>query len=354
MNGEGHKLLASLLPDAFVVPRYDGRSIVNLPATVGRLLGVPEGWAGVGLEPDLLERLGDGLERVVLLLIDGLGWNRLQAQLERDGAGFQRVLERYGVLNKAITSVAPSTTSVATTVVLGDGAAPAETGMLGYSFALARSGVVANMLFWYPVGKNKAVHGELEAWGLKPETFLSTPSTAEVLAQAGIPMRVIMPKAYADSPLSRMRPRGAEIDGFINATDMWFKLGAWLAETTGKKAYAYAYYPDFDTLSHRDGCDALVWDDLWTDFGFQIERFFVGLNASQREKTLFLITADHGHVVTPPARAHAFFRTIRACSSTALCSPAASRATFTYTLEPTAKPSCWLTPKRTLPTNLWF
>ncbi len=267
------------------------------------MLGVTEGWAGPALEPPLLKKLGDEVERVALLLVDGLGWNRLQTQLEQDGAGFQKVLERYAVLNAPITSVAPSTTSVATTVLLCNGAAPAETGMLGYSFLLAQLGVVANLLFWYPTGKREPVHGELEAWGLQPETFLDTPSTAEVLSQANVPMRVIMPRAYSDSPLSRMRPRGAEVDGFVNATDLWHKLGTWLTETAGKKAYAYVYYPDFDTLSHRDGCDAPVWDSLWTDFGFQIERFFAGLSAAQRAKTLFLVTADHGHVVTPPQSA---------------------------------------------------
>ena len=296
-------LLSSLLPDAFVIPRYEGRSVANLPATVGHLLGVSEGWAGAALEPPLLKALNDDVERVVLLLVDGLGWNRLQTQLERGDAGFQNVLDRYAVLNTPLTSVAPSTTSVATTVLLCDGAAPAETGMLGYSFALASLGVVANMLFWYPVGNSKPVHGELEAWGLEPETFLGTLSTAEVLALADVPMRVIMPKAYSDSPLSRMRPRGAEIDGFINATDMWFKLGSWLEETAGKKGYVYAYYADFDTLSHRDGCDAPVWAALWQDFDFQLERFFAGLSARQRDKTLFLMTADHGHMVTPPEKA---------------------------------------------------
>lgn len=295
-----NKSLSSLLPDSFVAPQYDGRSIANLPATVGHLLGVTEGWVGAGLEASLLESLGNDIERVVLLLIDGLGWNRLQAQLERDDAGFEDVLGLYGVLNMPITSVAPSTTSVATTVILGDGAAPAETGMLGFSFVLAELGLIANMLFWYPAGKRNPLHGELEGWGLEPETFLRTPSAAEVLAQANVPMRVVMPKTYSDSPLSRMRPRGAEVDGFINATDMWFKLGSWLEETAGKKAYAYVYYPDFDTLSHRDGCDAPVWEELWTDFSFQVARFFAGLTASQRSKTLFLLTADHGHVVTPP------------------------------------------------------
>ena len=299
-----NRLLNALLPDPFVVPRYDGRSLANLPATVGGLLGVTEGWAGGGLEPPLLDRLGGGVERVVLLLVDGLGWNQLQAHLARDEAGeearFQNVLDRYGVLNTPLTTVAPSTTSVATTVVLGNGAAPAETGMLGFSFLLAELGVVANLLFWHPAGKGNPVQGELEAWGVKPETFLPTPSTAEVLAKADIPMRVVMPKAYSHSPLSRMRPRGAEIDGYIDATDMFFKLSGWLDETAGTKAYAYAYYADFDTLSHRDGWDAPVVAALWTNFGFQLERFLHSLSASQRRNTLFLLTADHGHVVTPP------------------------------------------------------
>ncbi len=297
--------LSSLLPKSFVLPRYEERSLANLPATVGRLLGVTEGWAGRGLERPLLDRLGGDIKRVVLLLVDGLGWTQLQAHLARDEAGaqeasFHRVLARYGVLNTPLTSVAPSTTSVATTVLLGNGAAPAETGMLGFSFLLAELGVVANMLFWHPVGKRKAVDGELEAWGVKPESFLPTPSAAEVLAGADVPMRVVMPKAYSHSPLSRMRPRGAEIDGYVDATDMFFKLGAWLDETAGGRAYAYAYYPDFDTLSHRDGWDAPVLAALWASFGWQLARFLDHLSVVQRRNTLFLLTADHGHVVTPP------------------------------------------------------
>ena len=291
--------LEKLLPSLFVPPRYGGASIANLPATVGNLLGVQEGWASPALAPDVLAAFGDDIERVVLLLVDGLGWNRLEEQLKREDAGFSELLERHGVAHLPITSVAPSTTAVATTTILGNGAAPAETGMVGYAFLLAQLGVVANMLFWYPAWKQDRVLGELETWGLEPETFLETPSVAEVLKSANIPTRVVMPGAYKDSPLSRMRPRAAEVEGYVNATDMWHKLGKWLDHTAGKKAYAYAYYPDFDTLSHRDGSDAPVWDVLWLEFVFHLRHFFSGLSAQQRKKTLFLITADHGHVVMP-------------------------------------------------------
>ena len=291
--------LEQLLPPPFVPPRYGEASIANLPATVGNLLGVQEGWASPALESNILNAFGDDLERVVLLLVDSLGWTRLEEQLKREDAGFSELLERHGVAHLPITSVAPSTTAVATTVILGNGATPAETGMVGYAFLLAQLGVVANMLFWYPAWKQGGALGELETWGLKPETFLETPSVAEVLKSANIATHVVMPEAYKDSPLSRMRPRAAEVEGYVNAADMWHKLGRWLEDTAGKKAYAYAYYPDFDTLSHRDGSDAPVWNALWFEFVFHLNRFVSGLSAQQRKKTLFLITADHGHVVMP-------------------------------------------------------
>lgn len=290
--------LSKLLPASFILPRYDGSSLANVPPSIGQLLGV-DSWGGPPLDADAHKSLGSDIERVVLLLLDGVGWYRLSEQLRTDEAGFMRVLERYGVLKVPLTSVSPATTCVATTTLLGDGATPSEHGMLGYTFNLPRFGLIANMLFWHPAWKQGAVQGELENWGLTPEAFLPTPSTAEVLARAGVPMRVIMPAAYSRSPLSRMRPRGAEIEGFVNATDMWMKLDTWLSETADQRAYAYAYYADFDTLSHRDGADGAFWNALWREFTFHLQHFVDGLSAAQRRKTLFLLTADHGHVVTP-------------------------------------------------------
>ena len=294
-----NQALADLLPASFVAPRYAGASIANLPPTIGHLLGVDEGWSGQTLEPSLLAALEGEVERVVLLLIDGVGWHKLNEQLALNDAGFADILHQYGVLKAPITTVSPATTSVATTTLLGDGSAPAEHGMLGYTFLLPELGAIANMLFWHPAWKKKPVYGELETWGLSPETFLPTASSAEVLSSAGIPMRVLMPSTYQKSPLSRMRPRGADIEGFLNATDMWLKLGTWLEESAGSKAYAYAYYADFDTLSHRDSHDARFWEPLWLEFTFHLRRFLSDLSPKARRKTLVLITADHGHVATP-------------------------------------------------------
>ena len=291
--------LTALLPKSCVAPRYHGASLVNLPPSIGHMLGVAEGWAAPALEPDLLNSLGTA-KRVMLVVLDGVSWHRLQ-RFDSQTEGFSDILN-HARAQFPITSVAPSTTAAATTVLLGDGSSPAESGMLGYSFFLPEIGALANMLFWFPAGKRRVRDGELEAWGLEPETFLKTASIAEVLAKGNIQTRVIMPAAYSHSPLSRMRPRGAQIDGYINATDMWFKAKTWLAETAGKRAFSYLYYADFDSLSHRDSPDGAVLDDLWAGFNFQLKRFLNSLSAQERADTVLLFTADHGHIATPKSK----------------------------------------------------
>ncbi|MCA9836851.1 MAG: alkaline phosphatase family protein [Trueperaceae bacterium] len=283
-----------LFPDSFVLPQYDGYSLANLPATLGKLLDAPEGWAQPALDASLLKALPAKSKRVMLMVLDGVAWSRLQAQLETNDAGFAELFSRYGLDAQPITSVAPSTTCVATTVLTGNGAMAAETGMMGYQYLLAELGLVANMLFWFPAGQPKAANGSLEAWGIKPEAFIPTPSAAQVLAGSSIPLRVIMPAQYSYSPLSRMQMRGSEIDGYHNATDMFQKMQGWLDDTVNQKASSYVYYADFDTLSHRDGSDAAIWSALWEEFVFQFARFL--RHVQHADDTLLVITADHGHL----------------------------------------------------------
>jgi hypothetical protein len=292
------------LPKRWVLPRYHGRSVANLPATVGTLLGVTEGWASPALEPALLAKLPKRVKRVVLLLVDGLPWWRFEQQLAADDAGFHELYHRYGLTCEPLTSVAPSTTSVATTVIFGNGACAAETGMLGYQFLLPSLGVVANMLFWHPAGRAKARVGELTGWGLKPEDFVPSASLAQQLAAGGVPTRVIIPAPYTESPLSRMQLRGAQLEGYLSSVDMWLKLRGWLGETGA--GFAYLYYPDFDSLSHRDSPDAAFWPELWVAFVWQLRRFVAQLSPKERRETLLMITADHGHLSTPVAQRRYF------------------------------------------------
>ncbi len=70
------------LPEDFVWPRYEGFSVGNIPATVARLLGARPRRLLPPLRADLLDGLTDGVRRIVLLLVDGLGWERMNSRLQ--------------------------------------------------------------------------------------------------------------------------------------------------------------------------------------------------------------------------------------------------------------------------------
>lgn len=292
------------LPSSYVWPRYGGRSVANIPATIGHLLGVPQGWLSPPLEDELWKGLSEGVERVVLMLVDGVGWRRLWQVVKDKDPTFESFLAQQGASVFPITTVSPSTTSVATTTYWGNGATPAEHGMLGYTFLLAQYSAVCNMLFWKPAGRGKGGYGELIQWGIEPETFLPTPSISQVLAKQGIPTTCIMPQAITRSPLSAMQMRQADVRGYTNDTDLWLSLHSWLQVNQNKRAYCYLYYPDFDSFSHRDGPNAPSWEKLWRTFRFHWQTLLDELPTGARKKTMFIISADHGHVHSSPEKSY--------------------------------------------------
>ena len=302
MAGPAFGDLETLLGPDLVAPYVGGRSLTSVPATVGHLLGVDDGWRSRWLTlPDLAERY----ERVVLLLVDGLGYARLKEQLASDDRGFAELLRFGGAkeLGEPITTVAPSTTCVATTVLAANGASPAETGFLGFTQLMPRLGLVANMLFWQPAWGRGHGRGDLEAWGLSPEEALPTPTIYQVLSAAGVHSTTLHPADLARSPLSRVQSAGARVDGYIGWVDMLARLAAQLEEAAGRRGYTFAYFPDFDSLMHRDGPATPTYAPLLEAFAAGLLRTLEGLSPRARNGTLVLITADHGHHQVPAKEA---------------------------------------------------
>lgn len=60
--------------DNLVMPNYEGLSLVNLPATVTRLLGVPE-FSGPSLNTEILKHIDGPYQKVILLLVDAMGYD---------------------------------------------------------------------------------------------------------------------------------------------------------------------------------------------------------------------------------------------------------------------------------------
>ena len=118
------------LPAEFVWPRYEGLSVGNVPATVAQALGATTTGCLPPLRSDLLGGLTDGVQRVVLVLLDALGWEQLRRVLAQDDElVFHRLAEQGRLL--PLTTIFPSTTNNVLST-LRTGAPPLRHGLLAY------------------------------------------------------------------------------------------------------------------------------------------------------------------------------------------------------------------------------
>jgi predicted AlkP superfamily pyrophosphatase or phosphodiesterase len=292
--------LPDLLPlkEGWVLPHYAGLSIANIPATVAALLGGALPGALPPLPSELWSDWVPGLRRVVLVILDALGYRLLQRMWAKDQAQAFTKLAAAGRLHP-LTSVFPSTTDAAL-VSLRTGCPPAEHGWLAYTMYLREFGIAANAIVLCPVWSHQS--DMLVDWGLDPETMVPAPTLAEQLARDGIRSGALFHRSYRNSGFSKMLYRGtADIRVHLHASDFWVQLRHLLADTRGQRAYLTAYWSGLDTLAHAYGPDTDLWEaEFRTVSHLLLREFLQDLPAEDREGTLLLITADHGQIRIPP------------------------------------------------------
>jgi predicted AlkP superfamily pyrophosphatase or phosphodiesterase len=239
-----------------LLPTYDGACITNV---VPALLHPPDD------APAWLPEAAHDAPRVVLLVIDGLGWNQLEARAKQ--APTLRSLE-----GGPITTVAPSTTATALTSIT-TGLPPGEHGVVGYRMFV--QGEVLNVLRW---------------------------STATGDARATIPPEKVQrrpcfdgqrPPAITRAEFATSGFTGAHLDG-VRFTG-YRTIGTLAAEVVrlakAGEPFVYAYYEALDKVSHEYGLGAPYDEELhWIDE--LVARLLDQLPAG----TALVVTADHGQV----------------------------------------------------------
>ncbi len=290
------------LPEKAVWPQYAGLSVGNLPATIASVLrSAPPPDMLPPLRADLLDGLTDGVRRVVVVLVDGLGWLRLQRLLEETPDLQFAQLARAGRL-LPLTSIFPSTTNNVLTT-LWTGAPPGRHGLIAYNLYFREWAMALEAISFAPIFRSFS--GDLDRWGLIDETFIPVPSLGQWLAAQAIPTEVVINEKIMGSALSRLNFRGVrKIWGHAAASDFWLQLRRILERSRDERLYVYGYWSALDTFAHRFG----PWDESSTgelhalDFMLR-DNFLRGLSPEARRGTLFLLIADHGQVDTPMEKA---------------------------------------------------
>jgi hypothetical protein len=202
-------------------------------------------------------------DAVVLLILDGFGWNELQ----RRASDAPTIASLDG---GSITSVVPSTTPTALSSI-STGLPPAEHGVVGYRIWLGDG--VLNVIRWAKQGAQP------------PDPSAIQPRDAF----GGQALPVVTRAGFRDSKFTDLLYRGADFHGYFSTSGL-VETSRVLVER-GER-FVYAYYDGPDLVAHmhgmRDGyferevryCDALV--DQMLD--------------ALPERAALVVTADHGHV----------------------------------------------------------
>lgn len=279
-----------------LLPRYGGYSLSNIPATVCKLLNIPE-FGESSLAPSLYEYLGGPYKRVILLVVDALGYNLLNHLMATDKANFWRDNLKNGVL-MPLTSVCPSTTASALTT-LWTGVSPATHGIIGYEMWAKEYGMVINNILQSPMSFSGDVGG-LRRAGFEPGKFLGQATLGTHMAKFGVTADAFLHYSIGNSGLSSMHLDQVNLHSYISESDLWVTMRNIINNNSKAHMFLYAYWGIVDTLTHRFSLTDERIAYQFDDFSNMIKTVLLnGLSTNARKDTLLILTADHGSVYTP-------------------------------------------------------
>jgi hypothetical protein len=215
--------------------------------------------------------------RIVLVLVDGLGASSLRAR-----AGHARTLS--SAPGAAIDSVFPTTTAAAL-ASLATGERPGLHGLVGYS-------VLDNA--------HDRVVNQLSGWDdrLDPATWQRKLTLFERAVADGYSAVVVGPARYSDSGFTHAVLRGAEYRAAASVVDRFDVAATWLREP-GPPGILYLYVPELDSIAHAAGWESTEWTNRLEVVDGEVRRLVAGL----RPTDAVLVTADHG-IIDIPVSSH--------------------------------------------------
>ena len=278
--------------DGFIYPRYDGYCVSNVPHTVMELLGGKA--KGTELKKETYARADtDGIERVVLLTVDSLGYDMWHDNAKN--SELIKLFSRHGSV-EPITTVFPSTTAAAVTTI-NTGLTPLQHGLLEWTLYFEEIGMVIHPLPFTALTKR----GEsLHERGVDPKILYNGSTIYQAMKRSGISSATLKSKHLIRTDYNKIIQKGADEMGYTSATDMVIKIRKTLENPKGPE-FISAYTDMVDSMTHVYGPyteesreETLLLFNL-------IERLLLRkISRGAAKKTLLIITADHGHISTDP------------------------------------------------------
>ncbi|WP_336344492.1 alkaline phosphatase family protein [Halalkalicoccus ordinarius] len=275
---------------AYLFPAYDDYCFTNVQGTAFSVLGES---LGRRLPDDVLKGVDADVERVLVVLIDGFGYEQWKRH-HRDHPFLATLTERGRVT--PLTSTYPSETAAAMTTFT-TGLLPVEHGVLGwYQYVEALDAVVQTLPFATVDGRpvEETIDGASRGV-LFPQTSLY-----ERAAARGIDVHLVQPEGILDPQDSALLGAGIEPHPYRTVAGMAIQLRRVLEAAKGG-TYVHAYLPAIDATAHAAGTDSRAYGATLSMIADRLRTELIDrLDGEAAEGTLLIVAADHGHVDTDP------------------------------------------------------
>lgn len=244
--------------DEPLVPDYGGACVCNVVPAL--LEPGPE-------PPPWLPAPAVGAERVVLLVLDGLGWRQLEARRHLAPT-------LSAMAGGPICTVLPTTTATALTSI-STGTTPGEHGVVGYRMSM--DGEVLNVLRW--TTRRGDVRASLPPAKVQP-----------IAAFAGHRPPVVTRAEFVETGFTGVHLDGVRFRGWRVPSTLVTEVAA---ACRAGEPFVYAYYDGVDKVSHEYGLGEHYDAELAAT-----DRLVADLLDAVPSGTTVVVTADHGQVHT--------------------------------------------------------
>jgi len=226
-------------------------------------------------------------EKVVVFFVDSFAW-QFWSQYRRRYRTLSRVSEE-GTLTP-LSALFPSTTA-ASVSTMNLGVLPAQHALYEWNIYIPAYGEVIQSLAFTPLGRHPP--DACLGLGYDPGKLLEVHETVhQRLKRRGVRSIQFAHRSYATSAYNRVASAGAEIVRHTTLAEALVQLKECLLGTPGKALLSF-YWAAIDSIAHTHGPGSSYHAAEIASFWHTVDAIFDGLPASD---TLYLFTADHGHV----------------------------------------------------------
>lgn len=230
-------------------------------------------------------------QKVILLFIDGFGWNSLNKHISQTPS-LEKLVSRGQIYKNQ--SLFPSSTPAHLSTIQGENVY--QTGVTEWLYFNRLVGRTISPLMFSFAGDT--TYNQLSCEGIKGSDIFSIKTIYQELKNKNVPSKVYLSENLINSEFSKSMCVGSQINGYSKPeTAMADITSDVLNKTT--PGYYFLYYDKLDKISHKFGYNS-------TEFGLALANLFSlvenyilkPIDASQKPIEL-IICSDHGQINCP-------------------------------------------------------